>query len=240
MPARVRRMPTPLTKIQGQRGKAASGSLDHLQWLCPGRVHLHPLGNRSLITACNHLTTACPTTTQGSHHIRHPNIHQAQPSRAAAPNGIPLTSGKEIEEEAKKTIKLAEGLAAVLAGRGLLAVQIQPCSGQWGWEGPKHPPGASWGWAWQQLSQSPYIHGTKSSTVKAWSEQPRYCTPQGIIQGHSNCPLEKQKPGLETCCIMNDNGADSFKSSQGLFKAWLPHLREPFTGQNCSRAGRGT
>lgn len=90
---------------------------------------------------------ACPTTVQGSHHIRHPNIHQAQLSQAAAPNGITLTSGKEKHREAKKNVKPAGGLAAVLAGGALLAVQIQPCSGEWGWEGPKHPPGASWGWA---------------------------------------------------------------------------------------------
>lgn len=36
---------------------------------------------------------------------------------------------------------------------------------------------------------------------------------------------------METSCIMNDNGADSFKSAWGLLKTQLTRLREPFTGQ---------
>lgn len=214
----------PLTKTRGQRGKAASGSLDHLQWLCPDRVHLPQLGSRSLITACNHLMTACPSTTQGSHHQTPKDPGSA--SQTAAPTWNPTATRK--------------GGAAGAWRR----FSCYPCSANsslcWrvGLGGSKaslkHPPGASWGWAWQQHSQPPYIHGTKSSTVTGLVWQP-----QGIIQGDSNCPLEKQKPGVETSCILNDNGADSFKSSQGLFKALLPCLRELFRGQDRRCVGRG-
>lgn len=85
MPARGRRRPTPLTKTQGQRWKAASGSLEHLQWLCPHGVHLHPLGSRSLITVCHYGMTACPTTAQGSHHQTPKHPGSAVPSQTAAP-----------------------------------------------------------------------------------------------------------------------------------------------------------
>lgn len=38
---------------------------------------------------------------------------------------------------------------------------------------------------------------------------------------------------------MNDNGADSFKSTQGLFKAQLTRLREPFMGQELQSCRQG-
>lgn len=173
--------------------------------------------------------TACPATTQGSHHQTPKDPRSASQTAAPTWNPTPTRKGG--------------------TGGACRRFSCCPCSANpslyWrvGLGGPKasprHPPGASWGWAWQQHSQPPYIHGTKSSTVTGLVWQPHYCTPRGIIQRDSNCPLEKQKPGVETSCILNDNGADSFKSSQGLFKAQLPWLREPFRGQECRCAGRG-
>lgn len=102
LPARGRRRPTPPHTDTRTEGKAASGSLDHLQWLSPRGVHLHPLGSRSLITACNHLMTACPTTTQGSHHQM-----PKYPSDSAMPgSSTPLESHSHQERKNRRQRKM--------------------------------------------------------------------------------------------------------------------------------------
>ena len=89
---------SPLQRHKEQRRKAASGNLVHTQWLCPHWFCLNPCKPDLLMTVCNHLMTACPTTGQGSHQA-------TQRSGSALPDSehpytVMLVSGMEKQEEA--------------------------------------------------------------------------------------------------------------------------------------------
>lgn len=142
--ARGRRRPTP----KGQRTEGKG-----IQWKpCPPAVVMSPqdptaplrkrLFHYTLKSSNDslsyHSTGQPPSDTQTprlSHPIPDSSTHMESCSHQERRN----------RRRQRKNVKHAGGSAAVLAGRGILAVQIQPCSGEWGWKGPKHPPGASRG-----------------------------------------------------------------------------------------------
>lgn len=117
--------------------------------------------------------TACPATTQGSHHQTPKDPRSA--SQTAAPTWNPLPPGKEEQEEP------AGGLAAVLA------VQTHPCTGEWGWEGPKHPQGIPQEHPEAGHGSSTHSHPTSMAQrvpqSQAWSDSPTTAHPGELSRG---------------------------------------------------------